>query len=131
MDNCAYSVDKKCRICGYADVKNVNLFTDVGKNLLHKILTVFPIVVSMDNWCIFIKTIIIFSNFYLQKKLYPNDPLPKNICRKCVISVSNIFNEIQRTMRLQARWISNVRANMPNHNYVQVLDMLEVSPIST
>uniref|UniRef100_A0A1A9UWW7 ZAD domain-containing protein n=1 Tax=Glossina austeni TaxID=7395 RepID=A0A1A9UWW7_GLOAU len=102
--------DKKCRICGYADKENINIFCMTAAanrscsiNLFTKVTTVYPIV------------------------LYENDPLPKNICRKCINSVNHTYNDIQRVMKQQQRWIENVRAMQPENKYLRILDAIENS----
>lgn len=95
--------DKTCRICGFVDTRNVNIFDPRWRNILYKILTIFPIT------------------------LYATDPLPKNICKKCVTNVTMIFDECQKLLKVQKKWIDNVRTNQPDHPYVYILNLIERS----
>ncbi|XP_054746779.1 uncharacterized protein LOC129251453 [Anastrepha obliqua] len=100
--------DKKCRICGLADICNINIFTSASGNaLLCKILAVYPIV------------------------MYQHDPLPKNICKKCINNVNFMYADIQRAMKTQEKWTNNVRRVQPNHGYVRIMDLIENSSNAT
>ncbi|KAL5285422.1 hypothetical protein ACFFRR_007255 [Megaselia abdita] len=93
--------DKTCRICGFADIKNYSLLDKRYKTLYQKILTIYPLVI------------------------YESDPLPKNICHKCLANVTVAYDGVQRVLRTQKQWIANVRNFQPNNKYVQVLDLVE------
>ncbi|XP_055851947.1 uncharacterized protein LOC129916164 [Episyrphus balteatus] len=90
--------DKKCRICGLADMDNQNIFH--SKTLPAKIVAVYPIA------------------------LYRKDPLPKHICKKCNLSAQGMYNEMERALRLQAKWISNIRLAQPENQYLKVVDSI-------
>lgn len=95
--------DKTCRICGFADIKNYSLLDKRYRTLYQKILTVYPLVI------------------------YESDPLPKNICHKCLANVTVAYDAVQRVLRTQKQWIANVRNFQPDNKYVKVLELVEVS----
>ncbi|XP_055902853.1 zinc finger protein 652-like [Eupeodes corollae] len=90
--------DKKCRICGLADMDNFNIFQ--SKTLPAKIVAVYPIA------------------------LYRNDPLPKHICKKCHVSTHNMYTEMERALRNQAKWMANIRLAQPDNQYLKVVDSI-------
>lgn len=90
--------DKKCRICGLADMENINIFH--SKTLPSKIVAVYPIA------------------------LYRNDPLPKHICKKCHLSTTNMYIEMERALRNHNKWIANIRSAQPENQYLKVVDSI-------
>ncbi|XP_037955246.1 uncharacterized protein LOC119685113 [Teleopsis dalmanni] len=95
------SENRKCRLCGFVDVNNKNIFTGFDEDLVAKIHTVYPIL------------------------LYQNDPLPQNICNKCVSTVNMQYNEVTRIVRQQKLWANNVRKQQPEHNFIKIVNFIE------
>lgn len=77
---------------------NINIFQ--SKTLPAKVVAVYPIA------------------------LYRNDPLPKHICKKCHWSTQNMYNEMEKAMRNQSKWIANIRLAQPENQYLKVVDSI-------
>ena len=52
--------------------------------------------------------------------------MPKNICIKCYGSALNKYEDYQRIVKIQNKWINNVRKNQPSNPYIRMLDLMEV-----
>ncbi|XP_073816084.1 uncharacterized protein [Musca autumnalis] len=108
-----------CRFCGCEDKENVDIFSikktpsssnekpGVLDDLLSKISTVYPFVI------------------------YKNDPLPQQICPKCIANVYALYRDIQDVLRHQKKLLNMLRNDEPRHEYFRILNEIENSSRST
>lgn len=139
---------KLCRFCGCEDKECENIFLTksscsssssssssskeakggVGSDdLLNKISTVYPFVVSVYNsdqisaFCPIIPFL-----FSTNQQMYENDPLPQHICPKCIANVYTLYREIQEVLRHQKMLMNLIRSEKPQHEYFRILNEIEV-----